>query len=85
MNENTAGYLWRAETWLLVTVVVYFLMNGAQHFAPRIIAFQAADPAHPLPQLTKKVIAWRRLNYIRVTALVLLAICQLVALKHLQM
>jgi len=32
MENITAAYLTRAELWLCITIVVYFLMNGAQIF-----------------------------------------------------
>jgi hypothetical protein len=32
MNNITASYLWRAELWLYITTLIYFLMNGAQIF-----------------------------------------------------
>jgi hypothetical protein len=37
MNSITAAYLSRAETWLLVTTLIYFLMNGAQIFETAVI------------------------------------------------
>ena len=33
----TSGYLLRAETWLFITTLVYFLMNGAQLFETAVI------------------------------------------------
>jgi len=33
----TSGYLSRAETWLFITTLVYFLMNGAQLFETAVI------------------------------------------------
>jgi hypothetical protein len=32
MNDITANYLSRAETWLFITILFYFLMNGASIF-----------------------------------------------------
>ncbi|MFX1708974.1 transposase [Chitinophaga sp. CC14] len=32
MNNITTGYLTRAELWLYITTLIYFLMNGAQIF-----------------------------------------------------
>jgi hypothetical protein len=37
MNDITEGYLVRAETWLLITTLLYFLMNGAQIFETAVI------------------------------------------------
>jgi hypothetical protein len=37
MNDVTETYLSRAETWLLLTTLVYFLMNGAQLFETLVI------------------------------------------------
>jgi hypothetical protein len=37
MNDITEGYLVRAETWLLITTLIYFLMNGAQIFETAVI------------------------------------------------
>jgi hypothetical protein len=37
MNTITANYLSRAETWLFITILVYFLMNGAQVFETAVI------------------------------------------------
>ena len=37
MNHITAHYLARAETWLFITTLVYFLMNGAQLFETAVI------------------------------------------------
>ena len=37
MNNITANYLSRAETWLLITTLAYFLMNGAQIFETAVI------------------------------------------------
>lgn len=37
MNTLTANYLSRAETWLFITILVYFLMNGAQVFETAVI------------------------------------------------
>lgn len=37
MNSITANYLSRAETWLFISILVYFLMNGAQLFETAVI------------------------------------------------
>ncbi len=37
MNNITANYLSRAETWLFITTLTYFLMNGAQLFETMVI------------------------------------------------
>lgn len=37
MNALTANYLSRAETWLFITILAYFLMNGAQIFETAVI------------------------------------------------
>ena len=37
MNNITANYLSRAETWLFITTLLYFLMNGAQIFETAVI------------------------------------------------
>jgi hypothetical protein len=37
MNDVTENYLSRAETWLFITTLVYFLMNGAQLFETLVI------------------------------------------------
>lgn len=37
MNDITADYLLRAETWLFITTLIYFLMNGAQIFETAVI------------------------------------------------
>lgn len=37
MNNVTANYLSRAETWLFITTLTYFLMNGAQIFETAVI------------------------------------------------
>ncbi len=37
MNNLTANYISRAETWLIITTLVYFLMNGAQIFETAVI------------------------------------------------
>ena len=37
MNNITAEYLSRAETWLIITTLIYFLMNGAQIFETAVI------------------------------------------------
>lgn len=37
MNQLTVNYLSRAEIWLFITTLVYFLMNGAQIFETSVI------------------------------------------------
>jgi hypothetical protein len=37
MNNITIGYLSRAEIWLIITTLIYFLMNGAQLFETAVI------------------------------------------------
>jgi hypothetical protein len=37
MNPITVNYLSRAETWLFITTLAYFLMNGAQIFETAVI------------------------------------------------
>ncbi|MDF2188292.1 transposase [Paraflavitalea sp. CAU 1676] len=37
MNTLTASYIARGETWLLITTLAYFLMNGAQLFETAVI------------------------------------------------
>ena len=46
MNTITTNYLVRAETWLFITTLMYFLMNGAQIFETAVIVpkWTAAPP-----------------------------------------
>jgi hypothetical protein len=46
MNELTANYLTRAETWLFITTLAYFMMNGAQIFETAVLVpkWTAAPP-----------------------------------------
>lgn len=46
MNELTANYLIRAETWLFIAILAYFLMNGAQIFETTVLVpkWTAAPP-----------------------------------------
>ncbi|MCW3126108.1 MAG: transposase [Bacteroidetes bacterium] len=46
MNTISTDYLSRAETWLLLTTLVYFLMNGAQIFETAVLIpkWTAAPP-----------------------------------------
>ena len=37
MHDITTNYLSRAETWLFITTLIYFLMNGAQLFETAVI------------------------------------------------
>src|SRR5688572_18515074 len=47
MNVITTSYLSRAEAWLLITTLIYFLMNGAQIFETAVIVPKwTADPPH---------------------------------------
>lgn len=47
MHDITANYLARAETWLFITTLIYFLMNGAQVFETAVIVpkWTASPPA----------------------------------------
>lgn len=46
MNTLTESYLSRAETWLFITTLAYFLMNGAQIFETAVLVpkWSAAPP-----------------------------------------
>ncbi len=46
MTNVTANYLSRAETWLFISMLIYFLMNGAQLFETAVIVpkWTAAPP-----------------------------------------
>ncbi len=46
MNNVTINYLSRAELWLFITTLVYFLMNGAQLFETAVVVprWTAAPP-----------------------------------------
>lgn len=46
MNNITIDYLTRAETWLFITTLAYFLMNGAQIFETAVLVpkWTAAPP-----------------------------------------
>lgn len=46
MNAITENYLSRAETWLFITTLMYFLMNGAQIFETAVLVpkWTAAPP-----------------------------------------
>lgn len=48
MDNITASYLTRAEIWLYITTLVYFLMNGAQVFETLVFVpkWTAAPPAN---------------------------------------
>lgn len=37
MSNITSAYLSRAETWLFITILFYFLMNGAQIFETAVV------------------------------------------------
>jgi hypothetical protein len=37
MDNITAQYLFRAEAWLLITILIYFIMNGAGIFETAVI------------------------------------------------
>lgn len=47
METLTAEYLFRAEAWLLITTLIYFIMNGAGIFETAVIVpkWTAAPPA----------------------------------------
>ena len=47
MNDISANYLSRAELWLFITILFYFLMNGAQIFETAVIVpkWTAVAPA----------------------------------------
>ncbi|WP_428664289.1 transposase [Runella sp.] len=46
MNNLTANYVLRAEIWVFITTLIYFLMNGAQIFETAVIVpkWTAAPP-----------------------------------------
>lgn len=46
MNELTAHYFTRAETWVFITTLAYFLINGAQIFETAVLVpkWTAAPP-----------------------------------------
>jgi len=46
MNTIAENYLYRAEIWLFITTLIYFLMNGAQIFETAVIVpkWTAAPP-----------------------------------------
>jgi ABC-type long-subunit fatty acid transport system fused permease/ATPase subunit len=46
MNNITAEYITRAEIWVFITILIYFLMNGAQIFETVVIVpkWTAAPP-----------------------------------------
>lgn len=48
MENITTGYLMRAELWLFITTLLYFLMNGAQLFETLVFVpkWTAAPPAN---------------------------------------
>lgn len=37
MEQLTTNYLTRAESWLFITILAYFMMNGAQLFETAVI------------------------------------------------
>jgi len=47
MHDITVNYLTRAEAWLFITTLIYFLMNGAQIFETAVIVpkWTASAPA----------------------------------------
>ena len=47
MHDITVNYFTRAETWLFITTLIYFLMNGAQIFETAVIVpkWTASPPA----------------------------------------
>lgn len=55
MEQLTANYLTRAEIWLLITTLAYFMMNGAQLFeTAAIIPKWTASPPESLAMLGGK-------------------------------
>ncbi len=55
MNDVTTNYLTRAETWLIVTTLFYFLLNGAQIFETVVLVPKwTADPPKTFAILTDK-------------------------------
>lgn len=52
MENITSSYLSRAETWLFVTTLAYFLMNGAQIFETAVVVPQwTASPPESFQML----------------------------------
>src|SRR5690606_7505933 len=45
MENITASYLTRAELWLCITTLIYFLMNGAQLFETLVLVPKWVDSA----------------------------------------
>jgi hypothetical protein len=55
MNSITESYLTRAEIWLFITTLAYFLMNGAQIFETAVMVPKwTADPPETLRILADK-------------------------------
>lgn len=55
MNVFTENYLSRAETWLFITTLAYFLMNGAQVFETVVLVPKwTADPPGTFSYLIDK-------------------------------
>lgn len=49
MNSITASYIARAEAWLLITTLAYFLLNGAQLFETAVLVPRwSANPPQSL-------------------------------------
>lgn len=47
MENISNAYLWRAELWLCITTLIYFLMNGAQLFETLVFVPKwTASPPH---------------------------------------
>jgi hypothetical protein len=55
MENITTGYMMRAEVWLLITTLFYFLINGAQIFETLVLVPKwAASPPQTLKLLADK-------------------------------
>jgi len=55
MENITTNYLNRAEIWMFITTLVYFLMNGAQIFETAVLVPKwAANPPETFKWLTDK-------------------------------
>lgn len=51
----TESYLWRAELWMLITLLSYFLMNGAQIFETAVLVPKwTANPPETFSLLVNK-------------------------------
>ena len=55
MNHEAASFFLRGETWLFITTLIYFLMNGAQIFETAVIVPKwSASPPESLQMLQGK-------------------------------